>query len=80
MQLDSTTAICEDIGRQLLTYGRRLTPFEINARIDSVDAATVRRISYKYLYDKDPAIVAYGPIEGFPDYNRVMTATSWLRV
>ena len=80
MQLDGTTPTCEDIGRQLLTYGRRLSPFEISARIDAIDAATVRRVAYKYLYDKDPAIVAYGPIEGFPDYNRVATATSWLRV
>lgn len=80
MQLDGTTPVCEDIGRQLLTYGRRLTPFEINARIDAIDANTVRKVSYKYLYDKDPAIVAHGPVEGFPDYQRIQTATSWLRV
>lgn len=80
MQLDGTTPICEDIGRQILTFGRRMTPFEINARIEAIDAATVRKVAYQYLFDKDPAIVAYGPIESFPDYNRVQTATSWLRV
>ena len=79
MQLDGTTPICEDIGRQMLAYGRRLTAYEIDARIESIDAATVRKVASKYLYDKDPTIVALGPIEGLPDYNRLQTATAWLR-
>jgi mitochondrial-processing peptidase subunit beta len=80
LQLDGTTPVCEDIGRQVLTYGRRMTPFEIDARIEAVDAAAVRRVVYKYMYDRDPALVGIGPVEGMPDYNRVQTATSWLRV
>lgn len=79
MQLDGTTPICEDIGRQMLAYGRRMTAFEIDARIEAIDAPTVRRVASKYLYDKDPALVGMGPIEGLPDYNRIQTATSWLR-
>ena len=35
---------------------------------------------YKYLYDRDPALVGVGPIESLTDYNRLQTATSWLRV
>merc|ERR1712159_379202 len=35
MQLDSTSATCEDIGRQVLTYGRRLPTEELFARIDA---------------------------------------------
>ena len=34
LQLDGTTAICEDIGRQMLCYGRRLPLHELEARID----------------------------------------------
>ena len=41
MGLDGSSAVCEDIGRQMLTYGRRLTPAEVFLRIDSVDAAAV---------------------------------------
>ena len=34
LQLDGTTAVCEDIGRQMLCYGRRITQHELEARID----------------------------------------------
>ncbi|CAI8041237.1 Mitochondrial-processing peptidase subunit beta, partial [Geodia barretti] len=33
MQLDGSTAVCEDIGRQMLTYGRRIPLPEIDYRI-----------------------------------------------
>ena len=33
LQLDGTTAICEDIGRQILCYGRRIPQHELIARI-----------------------------------------------
>lgn len=34
LQLDGTTPICEDIGRQMLCYGRRIPQHELEARID----------------------------------------------
>lgn len=34
LALDGSTAICEDIGRQLLSFGRRIPLHELNARID----------------------------------------------
>ena len=34
MQLDGTTPICEDIGRQMLCYGRRIPQEELEARIN----------------------------------------------
>lgn len=34
LMLDGSTPICEDIGRQLLCYGRRVPISEIDARID----------------------------------------------
>lgn len=33
LQLDGTTPICEDIGRQILCYGRRIPFSELDARI-----------------------------------------------
>jgi len=52
LQLDGTTPICEDIGRQMLCYGRRMPQHELEARIDAVDAALVRDTCYKYIYDR----------------------------
>ena len=45
-QLDGSTAICEDIGRQVLTYGRRMTPAEIFARIDAIDVQAIKVWNY----------------------------------
>jgi processing peptidase subunit beta len=80
LQLDGTTAICEDIGRQMLCYGRRIPPHELEARIDAVDAALVRDVCMNYIYDKCPVIAAVGPIENLPDYNEVRSKMYWLRL
>ena len=34
LQLDGSTSVCEDIGRQMLCYGRRIPQNELEARID----------------------------------------------
>lgn len=79
LSLDGTTPIAEDIGRQLLIYGRRFGWPEIYRLIDAIDVKTVRRVASEYLYDRCPAVVALGPIGTFPDYNRIRAATLWLR-
>ncbi|KAJ8972449.1 hypothetical protein NQ314_000182 [Rhamnusium bicolor] len=80
LQLDTSTAVCEDIGRQLLCYGRRLPPHELTHRINSITAQNVRDVCYKYLYDRCPAIAAVGPVEQLPDYTRIRSSMYWLRV
>jgi processing peptidase subunit beta len=67
--LDGSTVIAEDIGRQLLTYGRRMHPVEVMARIDAVDANQVRQTARRYFMDRDHALAAIGPIWELPDYN-----------
>jgi len=80
LQLDGTTPICEDIGRQMLCYGRRMPQHELEARIDAVDATLVKDTCYKYIYDRCPAIAAVGPVENLPDYNVIRSGMYWLRL
>uniref|UniRef100_A0A8C5E7B8 Mitochondrial-processing peptidase subunit beta n=1 Tax=Gouania willdenowi TaxID=441366 RepID=A0A8C5E7B8_GOUWI len=78
-QLNGTTPVCDDIGRHILNYGRRIPLAEWDARIDAVTPKIVRDICSKYIYDKCPAVAAVGPIEQLSDYNRVRSAMYWLR-
>uniref|UniRef100_G3P5B1 Mitochondrial-processing peptidase subunit beta n=1 Tax=Gasterosteus aculeatus aculeatus TaxID=481459 RepID=G3P5B1_GASAC len=78
-QLNGTTPICDDIGRHVLNYGRRIPLAEWDARIDAVTPRMVRDVCSKYLYDKCPAVAAVGPVEQLPDYNRMRSAMYWLR-
>jgi processing peptidase subunit beta len=61
--LDGTTAIAEDIGRQLVTSGQRMTPRQIENAIDAVTPEEIKRVAQKYLWDKD---VRYPPHPFFP--------------
>lgn len=53
LSLDGTTAIAEDIGRQLVTSGRRLTPQQIENAVDAVSVDDIKRTAQKYLWDQD---------------------------
>lgn len=66
-----TTPICEDIGRQILCYGRRIPLHELEARINNVTAKNVRDVCTKYLVNRNPAVAAVGPIESLPPYEQI---------
>jgi len=71
LSLDGTTAVAEDIGRQLVTSGRRFTPQQIESAVDAVTVDEIKRVAQKYLWDKDFALAAVGSIDGLLDYNRL---------
>lgn len=78
--LDGTTAIAEDIGRQMVTAGKRKTPQEIETALESVSPADIQRVAQKYLWDADIAIAATGQVEGLLDYQRIradMSSMVW---
>jgi processing peptidase subunit beta len=79
MGLDGHSNVAEDIGRQLLTYGRRMTPAEIFSRVDAVTAADIRATAARFINDKDHALAAVGGIHELPDYTWVRRHSYWLR-
>eukprot|EP01118_Nematostelium_gracile_P002928 TRINITY_DN13375_c0_g1_i1.p1 TRINITY_DN13375_c0_g1~~TRINITY_DN13375_c0_g1_i1.p1 ORF type:complete len:474 (+),score=137.03 TRINITY_DN13375_c0_g1_i1:176-1597(+) len=78
--MDGTTAVMEDIGRQVLSYGRRLSPAEVALRIDAITVSDVRRVARQYCEDVDPVVAAVGPLEELPDYNNIRGWTYWNRL
>lgn len=77
--LDGHSNVAEDIGRQLLTYGRRLTPAELFARIDAVTKEDIQATAAKVINDQDHALSAVGGIHELPDYNWIRRHSFWLR-
>lgn len=80
LSLDGTTAVAEDIGRQIVTCGRRMTPYEIDKHISKITEKDVQRVAQDKLWDADIAISAIGSIEGLLDYNRIcadMSLNRW---
>ncbi|KAI1871012.1 hypothetical protein JX265_006052 [Neoarthrinium moseri] len=71
LSLDSTSAVAEDIGRQLVTTGRRMSPGEIERTIDRITEKDVMEFANKKLWDQDIAVSAVGSIEGLLDYQRI---------
>jgi len=74
LMLDGSTPICEDIGRQMLCYGRRLPPNELETRISAVTAADIRRVISQYVINRPPAVVSIGPIERLQNYQYIARA------
>jgi len=79
LQLDGSTPTCEDIGRQMLCYGRRVPVDEMCRRISAISVEHLQEVCKKYLYDQCPAMVGVGPIEGLTEYNNLRSGMWRLR-
>jgi predicted Zn-dependent peptidase len=66
MSLESCSAQCEGLARQLLSFGRPLPTDEIVRRLDAVDAAAVRRVGRRLLAGGAASVVALGPLRRLP--------------
>jgi len=64
--LTGTSRLAENMGLQLLSYDRTISPQEFNSRLQFIDAEEVRRVAYKYLHDSEIAAVSLGPLHGMP--------------
>jgi len=58
--LDGSTAVCEDVGRQMLCYGRRIPLHELDARIGAINADVLRNVLRKYIFKRPVSLAAVG--------------------
>ncbi len=68
MGLEAAGARTEHLGRQMLIYGRSITPQELVEKIDAVDAAAVRRVA-EHLVKSLPTVAAIGPLDGLESFS-----------
>jgi mitochondrial-processing peptidase subunit beta len=75
-RLDS---VCEEVGKQILFYGRRPSPAEMFSRIDSITKEDVLRVAQKYIYDQDPIVTAIGNTHYILEYQWMRQYTYYWR-
>ena len=80
MNLESRNVLCEDIGRQLLTYQEREHSSSLCRKVDNVTKEDLLRVAQKMLKTA-PSMVAYGSeLDKIPSYEEVNNFFSVLRV
>eukprot|EP01024_Parvocaulis_polyphysoides_P039691 TRINITY_DN35907_c0_g1_i1.p1 TRINITY_DN35907_c0_g1~~TRINITY_DN35907_c0_g1_i1.p1 ORF type:complete len:554 (+),score=96.07 TRINITY_DN35907_c0_g1_i1:117-1664(+) len=74
----STQAVAEEIGRQMLVYGRRMSKAELFARIDSIDADAVRMVADRFFFDQEFVLASLGDSYELPDQISFRRWTYWV--
>jgi processing peptidase subunit beta len=77
--MNDTTVLMEDLGRQLLVYGRRMEPREFIARLDKIDAEEVKRVAWRKLHDAEITVIGLGPTHGLLQHYEIRKHTQWFR-
>jgi predicted Zn-dependent peptidase len=70
MSLESTSARCEHLARQLVVFGRPLAVSEVVNEVAAVDVAAIRRVARR-LIEGPLTLTGLGPLANLPDYEDV---------
>lgn len=60
MALESRTSLADDMGRQVMVYGKRNSAEDVGNKIDALSMQDVQRVLKKMLTNNMPTVVAYG--------------------
>ena len=71
MSRESTSSRCEQLGHQLLIYGRHLPVEEITRKIDAVDKPAIARVASRLLSGR-PTFAGLGPLSTIEPFDRLV--------
>lgn len=77
LALDDSTAIAEDIGRQLVNTGFRLSPEDVFERVENISRQDVIDWANYRLKDKPIAMCALGNCKTIPSHKDLVKGMSW---
>jgi len=77
LPLNGSIPIAEDIGRQIMSTGRRLTTLEIAHRVDCVTKEDIICCLDHYFNDVYPAVTAIGNTGSLPPYSVIQQLTNF---
>ncbi len=60
---ENTHDIVTEVGKQMLSLGRRLPRSEVAKRVAHLDNYQLKHMCYEWFYDAEPSITNWGPIE-----------------
>ena len=75
MSLESTSARCEQLARQMMVFGRPIHLDEVVQRIDAADRSSVTDVARRVFAGR-PSIAAIGPVSELCDYDTLSTRLS----
>tara|TARA_R110002073_G_scaffold217682_1_gene377833 strand:+ start:17082 stop:18338 length:1257 start_codon:yes stop_codon:yes gene_type:complete len=71
MSLESTTNRMEQLGRQMMIFGKPISHEDIVEKIDQVDATAIMRFTDRLLNDNKLSLAAVGPLGHLEDYDKI---------
>ncbi|MBB4211443.1 putative Zn-dependent peptidase [Rhodothalassium salexigens DSM 2132] len=74
MSMESTSARVEQMGRQMLIFGRVVPVEEMTAKVEAVDAEAIERVCRRTLADHRLTVATVGPQAALPDEDAIRAA------
>lgn len=74
MALESRLVEVEDLGRQVLVHGHKISVTEMCQAIDRVDLPTLHRVASRVLRQGRPTVVAQGQLDGIGDIRALLAS------
>lgn len=74
MGQESTSYRAEELGRNMMIYGRHIAIDEIMAKLNVIDAAYIKRVAVATLDGSKPTVSAIGRLSQMPSYEKISGA------